>query len=373
MKRLRARELFWMTLPVALIGAATFVKWNGLFGQFPEKLKSGPSRLITGNVKPVALSPREIGEGINWAGEVTVYQAGQLPPGLSASAKNFTFMNDTNKVEVVYQSNGKWFTAPSLGAGKHRVSGGLGDERRYDAFHLQRTIRFDLNLDGLEKASQIRLRGEWIVMNAYSKEVCAGIALAPGWDKRPINCRYDMTAPFDIEIKGPNSPFPQPTAKNIKRFEVLDGALIRTGWGKEQSVYLRLRPLFSFNKRDEVRVRVGAPKLRDAKGKEIDWQYKLPGGGYGIPFQGGSMRDDRISKTFPTSQILVAITGGGTEPKGGWAGVAMPMTLEGTLSDGESWPQPFKVEIPLFKDELDKFTGNPKPINNAHVSDLSRL
>ncbi len=361
MKRLRARELFWMTVPVILIGGAALVKWNGLFGQFPEKLKSGPPRLVTADVKPLALSPREVGEGTDWAGEVTVYQAGQLPAGLPADAKNFAFMNDANAVEIVYQRDGKWHKAAPRRAVKYKISHGLADARSYDAFHLRRTIRFALDLDGLETASQIRLRGEWIVMNAYSKDVCAGIAPTPGWDKRPINCRYDVTAPFDIEIKGANDPFPKPTAENIKRFELLDGALIRTGWGTEQSVYVRMRPLFSFDKREDVKVSVGDPMLRDAKGKEIDWQYHLPGGGYGIPFQGGSMSDSWISQQFPADEILVKVTGGQTEPKGGWAAVAMPMTLEGTLSDGKSWPQPFKVKIPLFRDELDKFTGNSKP------------
>ena len=360
MKPLRARELLWMTLPVILIGGAAFIKWNGLLGQFPEKLKSGPARLVTAQVKPVALSPREVGNGTDWAGEITVYQAGQLPLGLPANAKNFDFMNATNKVEIVYQRDGQWRKAPPLGAGKYRISKSLLESRHYDAFHLRRTIRFDLDLDGLEEARQIRLRGEWSVINAYSKEVCAGIAATPGWDKGPISCSYDVTAPFDILIKGAGDPFPQPTAPNIKRFELLDGALIRTGWKQEQSVYLRMRPLFAFDERGKVKVRVGNPKLRDAKGQEIDWQYNLPGGGYGIPFQGGSADDHWLSDKFAADEILVQVTGGGVEPKGGWASVAKPMTLEGTLSDGESWPQPFKVQIPLFRDELDKFTGNPK-------------
>ena len=100
--------------------------------------------------------------------------------------------------------------------------------------------------------------------------------------------------------------------------------------------------------------------MRDANGQEIDWQYNLPGGGYGIPFQGGPIPNWQVSQSLPSDEIVVSVTAGYIAPKGGWAEVAMPMTLEGTLSDGESWPQPFKVEIPLYWDELDKFVGNPK-------------
>ena len=312
-KKWRTRELMWMTLPVALLGGVAW--WFGNGGQSPFSPSTnstfGPPRIEFGKFGPVKLSPYEVSQGYDWAASTAISDAGtwSKPPGWKLQKIGIGLE------KVVYRRGAKWEEATSINNVLPVSSNGVGT--------------FRVKLETVPRdAQEVRLRSK------FRRDVRYTGPIPPGW-KPPKNMRIKgkwriltlESKPFDIQIKGPKEPFPQP---DVSREPTL--RLHSVGWRNDGD---GLNFVLGVRRTDGTGLTVAVVnnrRLTDAQGRVAVDNGKGFGnlGCYNVPNSKSlfvSFDNPFSSSHFPISPPT------------------SPLRLRAEISDGQSWPLSIDVRV----------------------------
>ncbi len=341
-KKLRPRELIWMTLPVVLLGGAAW--WFDSGGQMSglrlgNPLDPGPLRIEYTPFQPVTLSPYEVSQGYDWAAKTQISQRGTW-----AVIKNWTptgsDLHSARQTRLIFRRKGIWKAVPR-GVNERSVA----DSMRFSEDAQTTEVELKVRLDKVPRdAEEVRLRGWFERIEFYSGAMPKGFRAPKNLLITGTNRVLTLESqPFDLQIRGSNEVFPQPMVSHTPQIELLS-----TRWFYEtqrHSFVAHLRHLENGNWQSNPVSYLSDVHIFDAKGHSVELYQNGGKGGRYIPQGAGTYNQHIFSSQMPFNEIMVPLWDSECEPRQGWFNTAFPLTLEAQFSDGKCWPLKVRTQI----------------------------
>ena len=330
MKKRFGREIFWLSLPVALLGVMAFSKTRG--GRLPafkvlSALDTGLRRLEFSPMKPLELTPLDVSSGYSWGVETSVWGTGRADVPSSWRA-NGGLAPGAYALQLVYRQGTQWKKISNSAIGV-----GIGG----DNFTIKVKLK-DIPRD----ADEVRLKGRFEQLEIYK-----GV-IPPGWVNPPkvthfgLNHYFTLSSkPFDLAIVGEGHTRPEPEVSHQQKVAVVEGKWLRDIVSREY-LLLKVRAKPDSGLTGELSCRVDDLKYFDAQGKPVIIYQDATSIFPAAPQ--GAMRQ-WVSPDLPANEDVARLTQFDAQPRRGWNSVKMPITVTGMVSDGKCWPAPFKVQM----------------------------
>ncbi len=322
MKRKLGRELLLISLPLLIIGATTWLVSGGGRALLPARFDNGPLKLEISPFQQVELSPADVYEGFDWAAKTSVQERGKLDA--LANLKSVGASGPFGQVQLVYRKGTGWKAAPKVDSkGWATIRNAISDEGLTLKVKLERVP---------PDAEEVRLRGRVESSLDYVGVLPPGTKLPPQF--RSAGKMYSVnlqSKPFDLLIKGPSQPMPNPQVARVPDLE-----FVAAGWYYQSDVNFGLVRLRTRDgqTRQWNNLRVLSYSLRDKSGKQIVFVDK---NGVTRPVDGWSYIFRNNYPDLPENEAIFDFTPF-DEPIGGWWSVKEPISLDALVTDGESWP-----------------------------------
>ena len=361
MKKMKARELIWMCVPVVLLGGVAW--WFGSGGSravlagAPVGIEQGKPRLEIEKIDPWELSSADVAEGFVWGKQVTLWRGGKSPfavgfPKPIGGGSNV-------KAAIFFRENGVWKKAQSPdGWAMIRQTYGGGSAQYQTDFVMSYQSRFKVRLNGIPSdATEIRLRGVIDAFAHFQTSACGGVNREKGWTfYGPNSCSFSVSSKqFDWVIKAENQPFPAPSVSHVVPLRLVEARFVSGKRGTELQLGIkRISP----SKEDSL-FHVGRPHLTDGDGRSVD-VYDSKGVRQGNAAARGwtqYARDLPELHLAPDEYLLFSPFFGNEAPQGGWAKVKRPLFLEAFISDHNSWPLHIKVPLREIQTQYQPFVA----------------
>ena len=340
--RFKARELGWMILPVVLLsGAAWWLSSGGKMPRVGNPLDSGPIRIEYTPFEKVELSPFDVSEGYDWSTQTRVQIMGdeKMPPTFKRISAGADL--GTESIRLVYRRGTKWGQISRTNSKRSWLQENVrGDEG----------IKFKVSLREVPRdAEEVRLRGTLRGSHFWSGAVPSTWKPPKNWKKvaRGQSQTTFTSKPFDVQIKGPNEPFPKPVVSRVSPLQFVDAKWIVDNSGQNKFL-LQLR-------RTDNRAWPGAEviaqnvQVTDEKGKP----FYVGSTNFGAPFW---MVGHSYTKA-PTEVIVPFLSPDDKHFYRHQIHVQGPLHLRVQVSDGECWPLSINVLVPRVNMKTEDFGG----------------
>lgn len=346
-KKLKARELMWMILPVVLLGGAAW--W---FNQ-QAQLRVGPPRLLPLQWERVPIDAADVARGYEFAVKTRVHMVGEVerPKGFARFMPNYNI--DRRTFHLQYRDAQGWQEArlPRKGLPLTFLLG--HDEDLIIQFRLA-SVPHD--------AQEVRARGlfsveeafqspsSWKPPSRYFKSYSRGRGRYRVW-------LVSAQQPFDISIKGPDELFPALHVSRAPAIKVANAKWIvdvskDSDW-LQNVIVLQLRRTDGGSWDNPPKFASQNLHLFDGNGREIILLDPFTKKKHELDFWLNS------SVTFqpdsPTNDLFAVLATGQFSPANGWLNIKAPLRLRGEISDGQSWPQKIDVPIPRVSMKTEDF------------------
>jgi hypothetical protein len=339
-------------VPILIIGGVALWQTRAprdLASGFTVKnpLDAGPARVEFVPFKEVALKPKDVYCGFDWAAQTTVKTRGKWDAPKGLVYDGVINEGNTRQLRLVYRRGSVWKAITAEQNSKSFSS-------LLSAATQEVTLR--VNLEAVPKdAEEVRLRGSFEHLLAYRGTLPPGWNLPKGWRARRLYHTLPIESkPFDLEIKRVGEPMPVPKVSRVTEIELVDAK-----WFTEPSsrayadqFLLHLRHL---KKKDYENYVADVENIHvfDADNREL-FMYANNGTGVRMNPESPARRNQKnFSPQKLPSDLIAPLFYNGVGPKGGWGKVKQPIRLEMEVSDWNCWP--LKVNIKLrHQDVLDE-------------------
>ncbi len=337
-----------MTLPVVLLGGAAW--WFGSGGKTPQVNLSnpfdpGPLRVEYTPFQVVEPLPYDVSQGYSWAAKTQMQVVGKWTAPAGWKQKWESDATNPN-LWLVYRKGKNW-KAPSLLANQPLVN-------LLRSSTLETSV-FGVNLQTVPRdADEVHLRGK------FQREVWFSGPIPRGWIK-PKNMRIIGTMrglmleskPFDLQIKGPNEPFPRPIVSRQSPLQLVAAKWIADPDRQTNQFLLRLR------RGDGLDWKAHPPIFLQKQLWESDGQL-IKAKGLDTSESFSDFDRDLFHPRLPDSDVVVAFVAPlEFEAERAFGQVKAPITLHAQITDGECWPLSVDVRVPRVEMKLSDF-GAPK-------------
>lgn len=351
MKKRLGRELFWLSLPaVLLVGAAWYNRTDGALVEsfLPNPLDRGPMRIEFSRFAPAPLSPLDVAQGFSWATQTRTRTVGILnvPTNWRDDGEGGT----SSPFSLVYRQGNRWKQAARPKSGGSLYSYGGSASSNFGSVEIK------ANLSTIPRdAEEVRFHGQFRSLRLYRGPLPRGWTSPVSVLHAGLNHFFTLKSkPFDIPIKAKGDKWPQPQVSHQQKFDCIGGAWLHDQLGEEVLVRFRAKPdsgLIS-----DFPCQVSDVRFFDATGRELK-VFQDAKSTVGFMVQ-GPMRQ-WVSPDLPKDEEVVRLMQTDAQPRGGWGTVKRPISVTGTVSDGECWPTPFKVLFTPREGEVKYYGAQP--------------
>lgn len=352
-KKLRPRELIWMTLPVVLLGGAAW--W---FNQ-QAQLRVGPPRLLPLQWERVPVLPYDVAKGYTFATKTTVQLVGEaeVPDKFGFFVPDYSFVPGTFALQ--YRKEGAWHNATTSQRALVFSVENMSGKGWHKSVGL--TTKFDLRAVPRD-AKEVRVTGTFVVRTTFQAPSSwvppSPVFQADGTSRGPFRLWSSyLKTPFQVGIKSSDEPFPNSQVSRAPGLQVVDAKWIvdpnrPSADLTHHTIALQLRRIDESAWREPYNLFQEDVHLFDAAGHEIQLldlaraktRVALDTGFQGI-----------FSANHPASNIMVLVCNGARAPKSGWDAVKSPLRLRATINTEQGWPQKIDVQIPRVEMKLSDF------------------
>jgi len=338
MKKFSAREVVALTLPVVVLGGGAW--WMGRGGKLPQlhnSLDPGPLRIEYTPFQPVQPSPYDVSQGYSWGVSTRVEMRGKWNPPKGWKQWGEFVCGGLEK--VVYRRGKGWREAASVNRFNLVQTGSSSDAG---------TTVLVVNLQTVPRdAEEVRIRGR------FRRDLDFTGPIPRAW-KKPSHMtifKSDRSLaveskPFDIQIKGPNEPFPLPVVSHQSPLQIVDAK-----WVVEDGINNFVLQVHRTDGQGWVGHNVSADKVRvtDERGRPVDVGPRNSSGF-------GGFNQELFSPQRDSSDIFVPFLLPDSKHSESYdVPFSGPLHLQSQISDGTCWPLSVDVKVPRVDMKLADF------------------
>lgn len=325
MKKLKARELMWMTLPVVLIGSVAWWRVKlPVEERPPEDVSNGKPRVLIGQWHELKPSAFDVYRGYERKYEVSLWSAGKFPPLVPRKgARSLRVSRDISPQypvpDVVFKSGGKWQKLPSSFKNPSVL---LEFSPHSETLEERLRVPLLVRLPSQASSSEARLRGR-LNLVVYDRELSS---LPAGATTDDIIGEHDLVSPLvDRAILQVGQKRQTPSIVRVSPLSL--NSLARSKFQNQSGLSLHLEAQCdsSFPLSAPFSVRLHRGRLLDKQGHEVAHCELYE-----------SSVDDHLIKIEPSFSAFSA----------SGKAAAKALTFQGALSVNGSWPIEINVLVP---------------------------